>query len=131
MAETPNRPDAICCPRLRGYLPMRSCRSTLAEHRPAIEAIGADALPRQAVLVAGTERRDAEHPRDLGRDADRGELAAVAADLMNAERGNDLLHALAQRLDEIRKRVGIAERQRVLEQEVRIHRVRAERERDH
>src|SRR6185503_6613966 len=48
-------------------------RSALAQHRPAIEAVGADALPRQAVLVARAERRDAEHPRDLGRDADRGE----------------------------------------------------------
>ena len=106
-------------------------RPPLAEHRAAVEAVRADALPRQAALVARAERRDAEHPRDLGRDADRGELPAVAADLVHAEGRDDLLHSLAERLDEVRQRVGIAERERVLEQEVRVHRVGAEREGDH
>src|SRR6185503_17453194 len=105
--------------------------SPLAQHRPAIEAVGADALPRQAVLVTRAERRDAEHPRDLWRDADRGELPAVSADLVHAERRDDLLHSLAERLDEIRQRVGIAERERVLEEQVGVHRIGAERERDH
>src|SRR2546428_12962142 len=51
-------------------------RSPLTKHRGAIEAVRTDALPRQAALVARAERREAEHPRDLGRDADRGELPA-------------------------------------------------------
>src|SRR5687767_5638284 len=75
--------------------------TALAQHRAAVEAVRTDALPREAALVARAERGDAEHPRDLGRDADGGELPAVATDLVHAERRDHFLHALAERFHEV------------------------------
>ena len=105
--------------------------SPLAQHRGPREALFGDALPAQPRLIARAERVDPEETGDVRRQPYPGDLPAVAAELVHPQRGGDLLDAFAQRLDEIRKRVRIPGRDRVLEQEVRVHRVRADRERDH
>src|SRR5205823_1213244 len=97
-----------------------------AELRRPVEAVARDRVPADAGAVARGEGADGEERRNIRREADGGERAAVAADLVHAEGRADLLDALAKRLDEVRQRVGIAGGERVLEKEVRVHRIRAE-----
>src|SRR6266850_742445 len=103
----------------------------LAQQHRALEPLLGDRLPGQATVVRTEERADAHEPRDIGRDADGRQLAAVAAQLVHTERRQNLLDALAQRLHQVWQRVGIVERARVLGEQVGVHGVRAERERDH
>src|SRR5687767_13203432 len=105
--------------------------SALAEEARALLAITLELGPADAGVLARRERAHAEQPRDVGREADRRERAAVAAQLVHAERRDHLLDPLAERLDEIRRRVGVPGRDRVLEEQVRRDRIRAEPERDH
>src|SRR5437870_8090596 len=85
---------------LPGARPDPECRlepgvTTLAEHRRTREAFLGDAVPGEAALIGGAERLQTDEARDLGREADRRELPAVAAELMDSERRHDLLDALA------------------------------------
>src|SRR2546421_11285193 len=88
----------------------------LAEHRRPREPLLRDPIPPEADLVARAERLESGKPRDLGCDPDRGELPAIAAELVDPERRHDLLDALAKRLDEVAERVGVSRRDRILKQ---------------
>src|SRR5436190_11361594 len=103
----------------------------LAEHRATGEALLGDALPAKADLVGRAERLEANEAGDLGREADRGKLPPVSAQLVDAERRHHLLDALAERFDEVRERVRVAGRDGVLQQQVRVDRIGAEGEGDH
>src|SRR6266550_6680759 len=121
---------------LPGARPDPECRlepgvTTLAEHRRTREAFLGDAVPGEAALIGGAERLQTDKARDLGREADGRELPAVAAELMDSEGRHDLLDALAERLEEIAERVRVGGGDRVLQQEVRIHGIRTQCERDH
>ena len=104
---------------------------TFAEHRCARESFLRDALPPESDLVGRAERLKAGEAGYLRSDAHRRKLPAIAAELVYPERRHDLLDALAERLHQIAERVGVGRRDRVLEQEIRVHRIRAECERDH
>ena len=106
-------------------------RRALAQHRRPLEPVARDRLPAHPRTFAGREGADSEECRDIGSDPDRGERPAVAPHLVHAERRADLLDALPEGFDEIRERVRVAGRERMLEQEVRVHRICAEAERDH
>src|SRR6266550_2347593 len=106
-------------------------RLELAQHRRTREAFLGDAVPGEAALIGGAERLQTDKARDLGREAHGRELPAVAAELMYSERRHDLLDALAERLEEIAERVRVGGGDRVLQQEVRIHGIRTQCERDH
>src|SRR5438874_6190787 len=73
----------------------------LTEHRGARESLLRDSIPTEADLVAGAKRLEPGKPRHLGGDPDRGELPAIAAELVDPERRHHLLDALAKRLDQI------------------------------
>ena len=105
--------------------------AAFAQHRRAGEAVVGDPFPTQPRSVAGTEALDADEPRDLGREPNRRDLSAVTPELVDPERREDLLDAFAQRFHEIAERVRIAARDRVLEKQIRVHRIGAERERGH
>jgi len=118
-------------PRVEAERMLEPCGAALAEETRALFAIALELGPADACRVARCERPHAEEPRDVRRDPDPGEGAAVPAQLVDAQRGDDLLDTLAERLDDIRGSVRVARRDRVLEQEIRRERVRTEPERDH
>ena len=106
------------------------CAALAKTHR-ALEPVLGDALPGEPAIVRAEERADPKETRHIWREPDRRELPAVTTELVHTERRDDLLNALTQRFDEIRERIGVVERARVLGEQVRVHRVRAERDRDH
>src|SRR5205807_5710442 len=65
----------------------------LAEHRRACESLVGDPVPTEADLVARAERFETHEARDLGRETDRRELPAIAAELVDSEGRHDLLDA--------------------------------------
>src|SRR5438270_8353838 len=105
--------------------------AAFAKHRRTRKAFLGDPLPPKSDLVGRAERLEAGEARDLRRDPDRRELPTIAAQLVDPERGHDLLDALAEGLDEIAECVRVSGGDRVLEQEVWVHGIRTERQRDH
>ena len=121
---------------LPGARPDPECRlepgvTTLAEHRCARKAFLRYAVPGESALIGGAERLQTGKARDLRREADGRELPAVATELVDPERRHDLLDALAERLKDIAERVRVGGGDRVLEQQIRVHRIRTKCERDH
>ena len=87
----------------------------------------------EAPAVRGAEARDGEDVEHLGGDPDGRHQASVAAQLVDAERRQDLLHALLQALEHVRgggRRLGGAVHG-LLHHRVGAERLGAEAERDH
>src|SRR5688572_32124577 len=77
-------------PRVEPERMLEPCGSALAEEARALLAIALERGPTDASVLARRERAHPEQPRDVGREADRRERAAVAAQLVHTERRDDL-----------------------------------------
>src|SRR5438309_4149529 len=99
-------------PQSKGRLQTRV--APFAQHRRAGEPIVGDPLPTQPRSVAGTEALDADEPRDLGREPNCRDLSAVTAELVDPERREDLVDALAEVFQECPGPVRLADGPRVL-----------------
>jgi len=117
-------------PRVQPERGLEACGGPVAQHRGPLESVTLDGVPPQPGGIARGERAHAEEPGDIRRQSDRGEGSPVAAQLVDPKGRDDLLDPFPQRLDEIRQRIRVAGRKRVLDEQVRVHRVGAEAERD-